>query len=285
MRRACLAVLAVAGAACTPEDIATDTALVSVHLMSFNIRTMTGNDGDNSWPYRQDLVAETYAARSPDFVGLQEAWHPQVTYLSEQTPEYAWFGRTRDETDGYGESSAILWRDADWTRDDEEHGTFWLSETPEVPGSTGWGSGLPRIVTWARFHHASGAALYVYNTHFDHASAEARAESARLLRQRIRTRDHADPVVVLGDLNADEGSEPLVVLGRTPLVDSFRAMHPDEDEVGTYGGWQGDTAGPKIDHVLVTPDVAVRAAEIIRDHDAGRYPSDHYPVSATIQLP
>jgi len=67
------------------------------------------------------------------------------------------------------------------------------------------------------------------------------------------------------------------------LVDAFRALRP---EPGLYSWWDYRMLGfPKnnglrIDHVLVTPDVAARCkhAFIDRDERKGKLPSDHAPV-------
>ena len=69
------------------------------------------------------------------------------------------------------------------------------------------------------------------------------------------------------------------------LRDSFRVAHPDEGEVGTFTGFTlGNTRGEKIDHVFVGPDIDVLDAAILRSSVAGRYPSDHFPVTATIRM-
>jgi endonuclease/exonuclease/phosphatase family metal-dependent hydrolase len=69
-------------------------------------------------------------------------------------------------------------------------------------------------------------------------------------------------------------------------VDTFRRMHPAATEVGTFTGFDASrTTGDKIDYVLATPGVEVLAAAIIRTARAGRVPSDHFPVTATLRLP
>ena len=73
--------------------------------------------------------------------------------------------------------------------------------------------------------------MLVVNTHFDHRGATARERSAALLGDWIGARG-ADPVVLLGDLNAAEDSAPLRQLRRAGLRDSFRVLHPDAERVG-----------------------------------------------------
>ena len=168
-----------------------------------------------------------------------------------------------------------------------DQGTFWFSDTPEVPGSTSWGNDIPRICTWAHLRdRTSGRAFYVYNVHWDHRSQPSRERGAELLIQRIAQRTSSeDPVLVTGDFNAGESNAAFRQLVNAPtagLSDTFRALHPDADGVGTFNGFEGETSGEKIDAVLASAGWEILAAEIVRDAPRGRYPSDHFPVTATV---
>ena len=48
-------------------------AQIQLDVMTFNIRTSNITDGDNAWPYRKELVAETIRRLAPQVVGMQEA--------------------------------------------------------------------------------------------------------------------------------------------------------------------------------------------------------------------
>ena len=66
----------------------------------------------------------------------------------------------------------------------------------------------------------------------------------------------------------------------------FASCTPTKAVVGTFNGFKlGNTAGDKIDYVLVQPGTEVISAEIIRTSRNDRYPSDHFPVAATVRLP
>jgi endonuclease/exonuclease/phosphatase family metal-dependent hydrolase len=273
--------------AATPA-IAEDS--LSVSVLTFNIRYGTANDGENSWPRRKELVFDVIRERNADFVGLQEALRFQIDAIREAVPGYGEVGVGRDDGKEAGEYSAILYRQDHWEVD--TGGTFWLSDAPNVPGSTGWGNNITRVVTFARFvETSSGRAVWLFNTHFDHQSQSSREKSAELLARRIADRDPADPVIVTGDFNAGEDNPAVQYLtgngtgSPVRLVDTFRAVHPDADNVGTFNGFAATSDGPKIDYILVEPGTRVLQADIIRDHDDGRYPSDHFPVSAEIQFP
>lgn len=281
-----LAVVSVLGLALAPVNPAASPPL---RVMSFNVRYGTADDGANSWEQRRDLVFSVIGQAAPDLIGTQEALRFQLDELREALPGYGELGVGRTDGDTAGEYTAILYR-RDRLRV-EDGGTFWLSDTPEVPGSIDWGANLPRICTWGRFvDSASATAFYVYNVHFDHESQQSRERSAQLLLDRIAAREHPDPVIVTGDFNAGEHNPAMQLLtgdGARPgsrLRDSFRIVHPDAEGVGTFHGFRGTRSGPKIDAVLVSGAVAVDAAAILRDSRGDRYPSDHFPVTAVVRI-
>lgn len=263
---------------------------VRAKVLSFNIRYGTARDGENAWEHRTELVFDVIRRGDYDFLGLQEALRYQIDAIHDGVPGYEEIGVGRDDGKQKGEYSAILYRGDRWQCAD--HGTFWLSDTPPEPGSRSWGNQIPRIVTWGRFvDRDTGCPVYVFNTHFDHQSQPSREKSAELLAQRIAQRETKAPVIVTGDFNAAEDNPAIMHLrGETEgspieLVDSFRVLHPEAQEVGTFHGFRGGTGGGKIDYVFIEAETKVVAAEILHDNEDGRYPSDHYPVMAELLLP
>jgi endonuclease/exonuclease/phosphatase family metal-dependent hydrolase len=270
-----------------------------VSVMTFNIRYGTAGDGSNRWEKRRDLVYEVIDEHGCDIVGLQEALRFQIDEIRDVLPDYGEIGVGRDDGKTKGEYSAILYRED--RLDVNAFGTFWLSDTPEVPGSTSWGNSITRICTWGRFTgRDSGRSFYVFNVHLDHRSQPSREKSVVLLARRIAERKHRDPVIVSGDFNAGEDNPAILYLkGRiefegalpgpaktpVPLVDTFRVLRPDAKDVGTFNGFNGTRAGGKIDYVFAQPQVHVLDARILHDNTNGRYPSDHFPVTARLRLP
>jgi len=262
----------------------------AVEVMTFNIRYGSADDGEDSWPHRKGLVMEVIREHAPDLVGLQEALRFQLDEMHAAVPGYGEIGVGR-EPGGEGEYSAIFYLKERFSV--EESDTFWLSDTPEI-SSTHWGNKIVRICTWARLlDNKTGKRLYFYNTHFDHQSQPSRENSARLLAKRIVQRRYPDPVIVTGDFNAGEDNPAITYLtgrdsplGSPPvqLVDSFRILHPEEKTVGTFNSFKGENDGDKIDYVFVLPGTQVKEAAIVRDNQGGKYPSDHYPVSAQVLL-
>ena len=119
------------------------SAQVSIDVMTFNIRTSNGRDGDNAWPNRKALVAETIERFAPHVVGLQEALNDQVEHLASALPDYRWFGIDRGLNGGQGlsEYTPIFYRHAELSP--VESGTFWLSSTPDTPAGRAFAGGFP----------------------------------------------------------------------------------------------------------------------------------------------
>ncbi|REJ88547.1 MAG: hypothetical protein DWQ34_22285 [Planctomycetota bacterium] len=256
--------------------------------MSFNLRYGTADDGENSWSQRRQIAIQTIREYGPDLLATQEALAEQVDDLREQLPDYAVEAVGREDGRRRGEATAVFFRRNRFELCEREH--FWLSETPEVPGSISWDASQTRMVTVCRLRLQESPAreILFFNTHFDNRSERARLESARLLRERITEAALHDPVIVAGDFNATE-AEPvyrILLNGEHPgstLVDSYRAAHPEHNgEELTRHDFRGERKGSRIDWILHSPHFITQAAAIDRREFDGRYPSDHYPVTAEL---
>jgi endonuclease/exonuclease/phosphatase family metal-dependent hydrolase len=263
--------------------------------MSFNIRYGTADDGPDHWNNRKMMVFETIRQFGPDILGLQEALDFQIDQIRQAVPGYTLIGVGRDDGKRKGEHSCILYRTDRF--DAPESGTFWFSDTPEVPGSKSWGNSITRICSWARLvDRNSGKGFYYFNLHLDHISQPSRQRSAILLSERMANRSHsAEPCILTGDFNVGESNSVIAYLtGRSgldnspktpyPLADSFRKIHPDQKEVGTFNQFKGIRDGDKIDYIFISPEIEVLSAQIVQAAFNGRFPSDHFPVTALLRL-
>lgn len=266
-----------------------DVPTHAIRIMSFNLRYGTANDGDNRWELRKDLVVETIRGLDPDILGTQETLPFQAEFLQQHLTDHVYIGRSREPDNANGEQCGIFIRKNRFY--DLEQGHFWLSETPDVPGSKSWDSSLPRMVTWLKlFDRTTGRTLYVFNTHFDHRGSKAREESAKLVRDRIVHLPKDARVVLTGDFNCGEDSAPYRSLLAKPasflLVDSYRHTHPEKSRnEGTFNGFTGQMAGARIDWIIANSNLKIWSADIVRHSKDGRYPSDHFPVTAVVSDP
>lgn len=280
-----LAALAAPAPAVADQSNGSADEPVTLRVMTFNIRTAEGRDGDDSWPFRKQLVAETIGRHDPDVVGLQEVLAEQTAFLEGELPQYRWLGVDRGLNGGLGLSEAvpIFYRHAALAP--IESGTFWLGNPPNGDQRRGRGS---RIVTWARFHHLeSGREVYVYNTHFTLREGQTQLESAARINAQLAALAPSSPVVVMGDFNAPAGSsETWRVATSQGLVDAWdMALERQGPPITSNGfGPPPEWGEGRIDWILVRgPIVVPTVATIVHSVD-GRYPSDHYPVLATLRL-
>jgi endonuclease/exonuclease/phosphatase family metal-dependent hydrolase len=264
--------------------VATTTFAVDCTIMSFNVRYGTAKDGENAWEHRRDFLVETIKEASPDIVGTQECLDFQADYITENLPGYAWIGLGR-ERDGSGEMTAIIYRKSVLVPVETTH--RWLSETPDIPGSKSWDTSLTRIVSRVKFFHiAEKTPFIVYNTHFDHRGRVARNESAKLLVDLIRA--ETLPVMLTGDFNAQAGtSAPWRTLTEGGLRDTWEVAVEQQGPANTWNGFeiQSEDGGRRIDWIMVSPGLSTSRCAIIDTPRDGRYPSDHFPVIATLSFP
>ena len=260
-----------------------------LRVMTYNIRFDNPADGVHAWPNRKELVASVIRYHKADIIGVQEALEHQIQDLMELLPGYDWVGVGRNKDEG-GEFSAILYRSSVVTVKAAQ--TFWLSESPNVPGSQSWDSSLPRIATWAHFVTSSEEReLFVLNTHFDHRGEQARLESAHLIKEQTSRLANGLPVIVMGDLNATSEQPPLALLSDTPLPDG-RSLHdgfvhsivPHHGPASTWTGFTNIVADRRIDYVLASEDLPIYYHAILTDKLEDRYPSDHLPVLVEVGL-
>jgi endonuclease/exonuclease/phosphatase family metal-dependent hydrolase len=258
-------------------------AAETLRVMTFNVRYPAKGDGANRWEARRDLLVATIRLKNPDLVGTQELFEEQGRYIAEQAPQYAWFGLSR-RGNHMDEHMGVFYRTSRLTP--VESGNFWLSETPEVPGSSSWDMSLPRMVTWARFRTSRGAHFVYYNTHFPHRPQDhrARLECARLIASRIAALDKNEPFLLTGDFNAPAGSQVQAVLTAT-LTDAWTAARKRIGPESTFHGFRGKPRqGGRIDWVLYRGPWKALEAETVTYQEDGRYPSDHFPVFTKLKL-
>jgi endonuclease/exonuclease/phosphatase family metal-dependent hydrolase len=265
----------------------------TVRVMTFNIRFGTARDGVNHWDHRKDFLVETIKQFDPDLLGTQETLGFQRDFLAQQLTSYDVFGVGRDDGRESGEMMALYFKRERFEK--IEGGHFWLSESPDKPGSKSWDSSLPRLASWVRLKDRKQPAAepFVFlNTHFDHLGSIARFESARLVRRKLEELGHGQPLILTGDFNSGELTGPYKALfesigdERSPVVDAYRKLHPERKAgEGTFSRFLPDpTDGPRIDWIGVSRDWQILKVEIDRSSRDGRTASDHFAVTAELRL-
>ena len=293
-RRAVLALCVLSAGAWIVPAPAQEAASADLRVMSYNVRVGTAEDGDDDWDKRKDFLASTIRAFAPDFLGTQETLDFQRDYLASQLPGYDSVGLARDAAHDDGEMMAVFYRRERFEKLAEGH--FWLSETPDVPGSSSWNSACPRMVTWVKLRDRrapSAPPIVFLNTHFDHESAEARRQAARMIRERVDALvAQGDSVVLTGDFNSSDRDAPYSAVfapgesGRASAVaDTYRVLHPTPAAgEGTFSKFVATNRdGPRIDWIGVSREWHVAEAGIEHAARDGHTPSDHFGVTAVLR--
>lgn len=259
-----------------------------LHVMSFNIRRrfdrVTWPPADR-WQMRKQRLRTFLGANRPHLLGSQEAMPDQARWVQDSLgSSYGRLGLGRGKDRG-GEGTPLFY---DRDRIGVDH---WrqvaLSDTPEVPGSTGWGNTIPRIAVIAQLRDlATGAAFTFVNTHFDAFSRRARRRSATWLHDVVAVQE--GPLLFTADVNAHVRSGELAgMFADGLLVDTWSyAPVRHSAEWGTFNNYAAPRVGARrIDALLATPDVGVRAVGIDPRPTGTQWPSDHLPVQAVVRIP
>ncbi len=256
-----------------------------MRIMSCNIRCACGGDGENNWQYRNDFCCEVIRKRDPDIIGFQEVWEEQFHDLLSRFGDYHWYAMV-DEPVGRRPMNSIFYRAEAFGR--ISAGAYWLSETPHVAGSSSWDSECVRLANWIRLEDkASGKEFRVVNTHLDHVSQPARENQARLIAEDAAGYPEDYPQLLTGDMNSDRRNKAIAILKSGGWVDTYECVHGAGYPGHTAHAFTGpafETDSGKIDWVFMRGDVRADDAQVIRDSKDGRFPSDHYFVSADVGL-
>jgi len=254
-----------------------------INVATYNLRLNTPSDGPNVWGLRRDAVKALIQYHEFDLFGTQEALPEQIKDLETLT-EYAHVGVGRDDGKNAGEHSAIFYKHTRFAL--LAHGDFWLSETPDRP-SKGWDAHCcNRLATWVRLRdRISGKTLLALSVHFDHEGEVARRESAKLLLNWLKNQEASDAIIALGDFNSTPDTEQIVAMKAAMRDARTASLSPAYGPLATFNDFKLGLAPDKlIDYIFLGPNIRVLKYAVLTDSNGQRYPSDHFPVLARIEL-
>ena len=322
---AALAAVALAMCGCwsTGNPVASE-ASGAIRVATYNIRYAAGDVGTpNAWNDRRDEMAEFIRKLNLDVCGMQEVCPEQLSFLREKLPEFEFVGGYRNTDRVSGEASPVFFRKGRFEA--EKSGTFWLSETPDVPGVKGWGAACPRVCSYLILRDKSTGKRFCFaNTHTDHRSALAREQGMLLIIERMKDFGAGAPIVFTGDHNCRETEAPALAVSKLLRNALYESETPPKGPWRTFNGWQWreseiSTAdalklpagvrnarkdspdadsrsngghewkdcGARIDYIYVSPGMRVADYETVGSPRPGKslYPSDHFPIVSTVELP
>lgn len=262
-----------------PIDIAPADSK-TVTMMSYNLRCLTPLDlGKKSWFYRAALVMEDLQDQAPGIIGFQEVTQWQYDYLVDSLPDYGSVIAYRDRSP-LSEGCPIFYHGGQF--DIVDQGAFWLSETPDVM-SKDWNSACYRICSYVILKDkSSGKDFVVFNTHLDHVSDEARINGIGVVLDKI-AQFGGLPAVIMGDLNAQEGSATYISATESFLDARYEAK--ETVDTFTFHGWGDAERQKRIDYFMVSKSgfEVERYAVLNTPHD-GVWASDHAALVLEVTL-
>jgi endonuclease/exonuclease/phosphatase family metal-dependent hydrolase len=198
---------------------------------------------------------------------------------------YSYIGVGRDDGKEAGEYSCIFYKKDKF--EVIEQSTFWLSPTPDSV-SKAWDAAYKRVCTYGLFRNKkTKQQFWVFNTHFDHVGKVARLESAKLIIEKIKELNAKNyPVVLSGDFNSKPNDSPIEYI--TNNMQNSRSI--SKLVYGPADTWNGFKFNQKldgcIDYIFISngEKVSVSKFATLTDSYDMKYPSDHLPVLATIQI-
>ncbi len=252
----------------------------NIKMMSYNLRCISPTDwGKKGWFYRADLIIEDIKEQEPGIIGFQEAtkWH--YSYLVDSLKGYDSVITYRDNAFN-SEGCPIFYNTKLYTLVDK--GSFWLSETPEVP-SKSWGAQYNRVCSYVILtENATGKAFVAFNTHLSHVSDEARINGIKVVLDKI-AQFGSLPAVIMGDFNALEGSETY----NSVTENFYDAKYQTEktSDSHTYNGWGDPEKFKRIDYFMISKNgMNVNSYNVLSGIRNGNYTSDHCPIIIELEF-
>ncbi|MDO9183203.1 MAG: endonuclease/exonuclease/phosphatase family protein [Bacteriovorax sp.] len=253
---------------------------MQLKLISSNIRYENENDGVHSWENRSPLLQKIITEFHPDILATQEGREKQIKSLAYLIPlkliesHREWIEERMYPCLYVNEEQIKVKRSGD----------IWLSETPLTPGSFSFKSTFPRLCTWMEVTHlVNNLDYFIVNTHLDHVLEETRLEQINVLIREIdKLNQQKLPLILMGDFNDSPASAVYQsILNALDLKDPWIESGFVE-ETSHHGFLENADQGDRIDWILIPQAFAVEDIYLEKKSFNGVFPSDHYPLLATV---
>jgi len=260
----------------------------TLNVATYNMRNDNNSEDSthgNGWKQRYPVIASLIRFHDFDIFGTQECLYHQILDISKELPQYDYYGIGRDDGKHAGEHSEIFFKKDKFQM--LGHGDFWLSQTPDKP-SLGWDATCcNRICSWVYLKDKKSAKkFYVFNAHYDYQKDLARNESSKLILKEIKRIAGTQPVIFMGDLNGgNETSWYKTVANSGFLKDTYKEAKNPYGRNGSFNDFGSEINSDEIiDHIFISKQFSVLKWGILSDTYHGKYPSDHFPVMATLKM-
>lgn len=145
--------------------------------MTFNLRCDFPLDINNRWKNRRYIAYSIINKYKCDIIGTQEVTENMYNDIKKNTNNYNIIGTPRSKKFFVERNNILIKKQYKIV----EEKTFWLSDTPNVVGSSKWFSVFPRICTTAIIQLNNKIKIRVCNSHLDCFTSKAREYELRKL--------------------------------------------------------------------------------------------------------
>lgn len=254
-------------------------------VVTFNIRCDYNQDGDNNFQNRKDIILKKLNSENADIVCFQEVLPHVASWLKENLKDYYILGCGR-EKDLKGEQNTVAIKKDKFQL--ISMNTFWLSLTPEIPGTRYEKQSMcPRSVTELFLQDLETEKLYyLLNTHLDHEGSEARVlgmeQILKHMKKTVENKEQAGygkiEMILTGDFNGYPESPEIQLIENSEFLRDLTAGME-----GTFHDYGRMEPPEKIDYIVVSSGLECSKRELWKDCENGVYLSDHYPVSVVLE--
>lgn len=276
------------------DNISRESA--SHKILTCNIRVALPEDEQAGfgWKSRKEICIEVMRSEKPDIICMQEVLEVQNEDLKKAFPNFFSYGFEGPEMDAFKEGyHGIAKNPIFFSKIRYElisAGNYWLSETPLVAGSKSWDTARARNTSWVRLKDKkSGKQFRVVNTHLDHKSQPAREMQVKMIVDEAAQYQPEFHQILTGDFNAGSANKVYEIVKTGGWNDTYTSVHGNAEPGFTGHGFKGENypkkdTGRKIDFIFSLGNVKAVSSAILKGNKNGRYPSDHYFVSAEVNF-
>ena len=255
-------------------------------ILNINIRYINDTDEQNKWDNRKQKIIDIIFQSDADIIFFQEMTQKQYEDISSYLDSiFTSVGIYRDKSKA-SEKISIAYNRNKFTLN--HWGQFWLSSTPEIPGSNDFHNFFPRICTWVQLKKIGDDFNYLFfNVHLDHINLNAHLPSVKVLLNQIDKiiKKYNDNIIIfLGGCFYCDGDDKIIKM----IIDfGFNII----DSENTYHEFMG-YAFKRWDYMFyINPKdkitfrkVKVFSEESVIDQANGIYASDHFPLYSEFQI-
>lgn len=256
---------------------------MNLTLITCNIRFDNPGDQDNAWSHRREFLSDTLLRHNPFIISTQEGRFDQLQDFQGLLEDFEMIDHHRSWIKVRMYPTIFIKKN---TFEILKSDDLWLSETPEIAGSSSFESMFPRLMTYVLLQvKNSEDKILVVNCHLDHIKQETRIKQMQVLGEQIKKIKGPEKLVIMGDFNdSPESAVRGELLKHFPdLVDSWKEFNTLEET--SHHGFVGSMDdGKRIDWLMTDKDLELVSSCTDKTNRNGKYPTDHFPIVTRVKI-